>query len=134
MANGSVHDQPAVHDELVPGDVAGGIRGEEEGVGDLLRASDAPERDALPVRTPHLGRVRLGVERRVDRSRGERIHGDPRRAELDGECLRQRHHRALGGGVRTDSSDSDDSRDRGQLRMRPPLPLSTMWREALRQP
>ena len=101
--------------QLDAGDVARGVRGEEDDrVGDLLRRGDAAERDAVLVVAAHLGRVGDRVQRRVGRPRREGVDGDPVRPELDGERLRQPEDPALRGHVRRQLRDRlhvDDRRD-----------------------
>ncbi len=72
-------------------------------------------RDAVLVVAAHLRRVRHLVERRVRGPRGDRVHRNPVRAELDGERLRQAEDAALRGHVGGELGDRLDVDDRGDV-------------------
>src|SRR5579875_618156 len=94
--------EPAVDEERRRVHVGGLVGGEEQdGVRNLARLGEATHRDVhhAPLGLHRVGGVELAQERRVDRSRAERVDADAALGELDAELPREGEHAALGGGV-----------------------------------
>src|SRR5439155_26275624 len=92
---------PAVDDDRLARDVAGGVGGQEDGdVGDVLGLAVAAERDALEV-LGVLGRIReqVAVAGGERPTRRDRVHADARASPLERGGLDELRDRGLRGGV-----------------------------------
>ena len=88
---------PAIDDDLGPGDVAPGVRDEQQKRAVKVRGLAEPAlRDAPHHRLPGLGREEVAVDVGLDITRAERVHTDPVARPFERERARQLHDPRLG--------------------------------------
>src|SRR5437868_12333827 len=101
----------------MPGDKAGGFRGEEDGgTGEFIELSETAHGRTQQEFATALGAVeKPGVQLGAKNARSDGVHADAMRSPFDGERFSERRDRGFAGGVRSDFVEGDEGGERRNI-------------------